>query len=130
METISRLRSALLNALGGGGSQYAEQEVFEELRAHRTRLRKVFDVGIRNSEHQREIESGMPFLVFQAEIFRTSLTLNRENRHQWKTGSNQRRIRKTVHIPFSAARMFRTIYCQSFERGYGPEPQHHTRRMH
>ncbi|KAJ8075003.1 hypothetical protein PM082_019330 [Marasmius tenuissimus] len=58
METISRLRSALLNALGGGGSQYAEQEVFDELMVHKACLVKVFDVGIRNSEHQREIESG------------------------------------------------------------------------
>ena len=66
METVSRLRSALLNALGGGGSQYAEQEVFEELRAHRTRLIKIFDVGPRSNEHQREIESGESQFLFQA----------------------------------------------------------------
>ncbi|KAL0579383.1 hypothetical protein V5O48_002608 [Marasmius crinis-equi] len=58
METISRLRSALVNALGSGGSQYAEQEVFDELMVHKARLGKVFDVGIRNVEHQKEIESG------------------------------------------------------------------------
>ncbi|KAF9264555.1 hypothetical protein L218DRAFT_1076467 [Marasmius fiardii PR-910] len=62
METISRLRSALLNVLGSGGSQYAEQEVFDELMVHKARLVKVFDVGIRNNEHQREIESGKTFI--------------------------------------------------------------------
>ncbi|KAG7087591.1 hypothetical protein E1B28_013544 [Marasmius oreades] len=62
METISRLRSALLNALGSGGSQYAEQEVFDELMVHKARLVKVFDVGLRNIEHQKEIESGKTFI--------------------------------------------------------------------
>jgi len=70
METISRLRSALLNALGGGGSQHAEQEVFDELMVHKARLVKVFDVGIRNVDHQKEMESGpsLSFLIPQAAL--------------------------------------------------------------
>ncbi|ESK89924.1 nucleoporin [Moniliophthora roreri MCA 2997] len=58
METISRLRAVLINALDNRGSQYAEQEVFDELIIHKPRLVKVFDVGIRDVEQQKEIESG------------------------------------------------------------------------
>ena len=58
MESISRLRAVILASLGGRGLHNGEQELFEELMAHRTRLLNVFDVGARNPQQQRDIESG------------------------------------------------------------------------
>lgn len=58
MESISRLRSTLLTALGSRGEQHGEQELFDELLVHQQRLLKLFDVGPRSPQEQREIESG------------------------------------------------------------------------
>src|SRR6202167_2892836 len=58
MESISRLRTILLTALGSRGAQHGEQELFDELMVHQQCLLKLFDVGPRNPQEQREIESG------------------------------------------------------------------------
>lgn len=68
METISRLRSVLLNSLGSRGLQHGEQELFDELMVHKTRLLHVFDVGPRNTQEQRDIESGEYFVMFLAHM--------------------------------------------------------------
>jgi nuclear pore complex protein Nup205 len=58
MESISRLRTILLTSLGVRGAQHGEQELLDELMVHRPCLLKIFDVGPRNQQEQREIESG------------------------------------------------------------------------
>ncbi|EGO28547.1 hypothetical protein SERLADRAFT_413403 [Serpula lacrymans var. lacrymans S7.9] len=58
MESISRLRSALLTALGSRGSQHGEQELFDELLIHKPRLLELFDVGASSQQEQRELQSG------------------------------------------------------------------------
>lgn len=60
MESIFRLRSCILNAIGNHGSQ---QELFDELRIHRPQLLKLFDVGKKDAQEQREIESGALFVL-------------------------------------------------------------------
>lgn len=64
MESISRLRTILLTSLGARGAQHGEQELFDELMVHQQRLQTLFDVGPRNSQEQREIESGECFSTF------------------------------------------------------------------
>lgn len=58
MESISRLRTIILTSLGSRGAHHGEQELFDELLVHQERLLKLFDVGSRNSQEQREVESG------------------------------------------------------------------------
>lgn len=58
MESISRLRTIILTSLGSRGAHHGEQELFDELLVHQERLLKLFDVGLRNSQEQREVESG------------------------------------------------------------------------
>lgn len=58
MDTIHRLRVALVNAFTSHGQHHSQQELFDELMVHKSRLSKVFDVGNRNPQEQKEIESG------------------------------------------------------------------------
>jgi len=58
MESISHLRAVLLSSLSPRGLQHGEQQLFDELMAHKTRLLNVFDVGPRDAQEQREIEAG------------------------------------------------------------------------
>ncbi|KAJ3879118.1 nucleoporin Nup186/Nup192/Nup205 [Lentinula edodes] len=58
METISQLRTLLLAALSDRGTHNVEQELFDSLMIHKSRLASVFDVGQRNPQEQKEIESG------------------------------------------------------------------------
>ncbi|KAJ3995979.1 nucleoporin Nup186/Nup192/Nup205 [Lentinula boryana] len=58
METIFQLRTLLLAALADRGAQNVEQELFDSLMVHKSRLANVFDVGNRNPQEQKEIESG------------------------------------------------------------------------
>ncbi|KAJ7682921.1 nucleoporin Nup186/Nup192/Nup205 [Mycena rosella] len=60
METIGRLRVVLLNTLNG--VQSGEQDLFDELMVHKSCLVKLFDVGARNTQEQRELESGKTVL--------------------------------------------------------------------
>ncbi|KAJ7620549.1 nucleoporin Nup186/Nup192/Nup205 [Mycena polygramma] len=62
MESIARLRVVLLNALSGRGVQHGEQELFDELMVHKSCLVNLFDVGPRNPQEQRELESGKTVL--------------------------------------------------------------------
>ncbi|KAF8183807.1 nucleoporin Nup186/Nup192/Nup205 [Mycena galopus ATCC 62051] len=62
METIGRLRLVLLNTIGGRGVQHGEQELFDELMVHKSCLLDLFDVGARNPQEQRELESGKTVL--------------------------------------------------------------------
>jgi nuclear pore complex protein Nup205 len=66
MESISRLRTILLTSLGSRGAQHGEQELFDELMGHQQCLLKLFDVGARSPQEQREIESGMYCMLFQS----------------------------------------------------------------
>lgn len=54
--TIARLRSVILAGLAQKCSQ---QELFDELMAHKQQLLKIFDVGNRDPQQQKELESGM-----------------------------------------------------------------------
>ena len=60
MDTIFRLREALLRALNtpSDDSHHADQELFEELMLHKSRLLKLLDVGQRNPQEQKEVASG------------------------------------------------------------------------
>lgn len=58
MASVSQLRTVLLSAFSPRGLQNGEQEFFEELMAHRPHLVTLYDVGPRNSQEQRELESG------------------------------------------------------------------------
>ncbi|THU93859.1 hypothetical protein K435DRAFT_829411 [Dendrothele bispora CBS 962.96] len=54
---MSRLRSTLVGVLNLRGQQ-GEQELFDELMVHKTRLLNVLDMGNRDSQQQKELESG------------------------------------------------------------------------
>jgi nuclear pore complex protein Nup205 len=58
MASLSRLRTALLAALNPAGFQNAEQELFDQLVSHTQQLLNLGDVGPRNPQEQRELESG------------------------------------------------------------------------
>ncbi|KAF7421056.1 hypothetical protein PC9H_011576 [Pleurotus ostreatus] len=58
MDSISRLREALLHALTGRIAPHGEQDIFDELMVHKSRLLQVFDVGPRSPQQQKELESG------------------------------------------------------------------------
>ncbi|CAA7262620.1 unnamed protein product [Cyclocybe aegerita] len=60
MNTIHRLREALVRALSPSSHDvhHDEQELFDELMIQKPRLLKLFEVGPRNPQEQREIESG------------------------------------------------------------------------
>jgi nuclear pore complex protein Nup205 len=61
MDTIHRLRTALAAfESGAGAADYDNRQLFNELIAHKSRLIQLFDVGARNAQEQREIESGAP----------------------------------------------------------------------
>jgi len=59
MESISRLKSVLLNNLGSRG--HGEQELFDELMLHKQRLLELFDVGQSSHQEQQELQSGECF---------------------------------------------------------------------
>ncbi|OJA08231.1 hypothetical protein AZE42_08910 [Rhizopogon vesiculosus] len=56
MESISRLRSVLLNSLSSRG--HGEQELFDELMLHKQRLLELFEVGQSSQQEQQELQSG------------------------------------------------------------------------
>ncbi|KAK0463078.1 nucleoporin Nup186/Nup192/Nup205, partial [Desarmillaria tabescens] len=58
MESISRLRQALFDTLSGKKAVHGVQALLDELMVAKPRLLKLFDVGTRNQQEQREIESG------------------------------------------------------------------------
>jgi len=64
METTSRLRSILVGILNSR-IHHAEQEIFDELVVHKARLLNVFDVGSRDPQQQRELESGAWHVLFK-----------------------------------------------------------------
>ncbi|KAI0830134.1 nucleoporin Nup186/Nup192/Nup205 [Trametes gibbosa] len=57
MASVSRLRAVLESAFSSRGLPNGEQELFEELMAHRPQLVQLYDVGPRNPQEQRELES-------------------------------------------------------------------------
>jgi len=69
MNTIHRLREVLSRALTSPEICRNEQDLFDELMVQKSRLLKLFEVGPRNSQEQREIETG-----------KVSSTTLRENR--------------------------------------------------
>ncbi|KAF9815688.1 hypothetical protein IEO21_04405 [Rhodonia placenta] len=58
MASVSQLRSGLLSAFSSRGLQNGEQQLFQELRAHRALLMNIYDVGPRNQQEERELQSG------------------------------------------------------------------------
>ncbi|RPD60781.1 hypothetical protein L227DRAFT_653063 [Lentinus tigrinus ALCF2SS1-6] len=58
MSSVSRLRAILSSAFSARGLPNGEQEFFEELMAHKPQLVNLYDVGPRNPQEQRELESG------------------------------------------------------------------------
>ena len=60
MDTISRLREALTRVLSYNVEDEVpgDQELFEELMVQRPRLLSLLDVGQRNAQEQKEVESG------------------------------------------------------------------------
>jgi nuclear pore complex protein Nup205 len=58
MESISRLRAVLIDSLDNRRSQQDEQELFDQLMVHKHDLLNVFNVGQRNDQERRELESG------------------------------------------------------------------------
>ena len=58
MNSIYRLRESLYRALSSPETQNDESELFDELMVQKPRLLKLLDVGPRNVQEQRELESG------------------------------------------------------------------------
>ncbi|KAI0075076.1 hypothetical protein K474DRAFT_1600404 [Panus rudis PR-1116 ss-1] len=58
MTSLADLKTTLYSALSSGGDVAAEQELYEDLMAHKPTLVNVFNVGPRNPQEQKEIESG------------------------------------------------------------------------
>ena len=77
MASASRLRAILSFAFSSNGLPNGEQEFFEELMAHRPQLVNLYDVGPRNPQEQRELESGA--LVLCAYNLRALTVDAREN---------------------------------------------------
>ena len=58
MNSISWLREVLIRVLTTPEPELDEQELFEQLMIQKPRLLKLLDVGPRNPQEQREVESG------------------------------------------------------------------------
>ena len=58
MNSIYRLRESLYRALSSPEAHNDESELFDELMVQKPRLLKLLDVGPRNVQEQRELESG------------------------------------------------------------------------
>lgn len=58
MESISRLRELLARVIDNPEASHEEQELFDELMVQKSRLLTLLEVGGRNQQEQREIESG------------------------------------------------------------------------
>lgn len=58
MDSIASLRTTLINVLSQRASPQAEQELFEELIALKSTLVRIFNVGPRRPQEQRDVESG------------------------------------------------------------------------
>jgi hypothetical protein len=59
MASITRLRTTTLTAFSPRSSAQAEQELFEELIVCGPLLAKIFNVGPRSPNEQREVETGV-----------------------------------------------------------------------
>lgn len=61
MDTIFRLREALTRVLSYSVEDEVpgDQELFEELMVQKPRLLSLLDVGQRNAQEQKEVESGV-----------------------------------------------------------------------
>ncbi len=57
-QSLPELRSLLFSVLSSNGQGVSEQELSEELIAHKQRLLRVFEVGKRSTEEQKELQSG------------------------------------------------------------------------
>ena len=59
MASIAELRATLVSAYTSGGHVAAEQELYEDLMAHKPVLLKLFNLGPSNPQEQKQLESGM-----------------------------------------------------------------------
>lgn len=58
MDTINRLREALLRVLSAPDSHNDDQDLFGQLMVQKPQLQKLFDVGPSNPQERREVETG------------------------------------------------------------------------
>ncbi|KAK0478734.1 nucleoporin Nup186/Nup192/Nup205 [Armillaria novae-zelandiae] len=83
MESISRLRQALFDTFSGKHVANGGQALLDELMVAKPRLLKLFDVGARNQQEQKEIESGKALIngkqvAVNAEFARQVIFLSQE----------------------------------------------------
>lgn len=62
MASIAHLRAVILSVLNSPSSQDGSQQFFEELMSNKLSLINLFSVGSRNSQEQRELETGEYYL--------------------------------------------------------------------
>lgn len=84
MESISRLRTVLLNALSSRG--HGEQDLFDELMLHKQRLLELFEVGQSSQQEQQELQSGACFTPVPTRKYNDHL---RKNHDQWQVIRDQ-----------------------------------------
>lgn len=89
MASVSQLRSGLLSAFSSRGLQNGEQQLFQELRAHRALLMNIYDVGPRNQQEERELQSGERNIVFLS-AFRITHLKHREGPDKWEITGSER----------------------------------------
>ena len=77
MASAATLRTLLLSVFSPRGLQNGEQEFFEELMAHKPQLVILYDVGARNSQEQRELESGALMTRYRVDCMRQHLRQGR-----------------------------------------------------
>jgi nuclear pore complex protein Nup205 len=65
MDSPSHLR-AILRKILDNGTLHGEPELFEELTLNRDTLLRLFDVGGKNANERRELESGTCFCIVLA----------------------------------------------------------------
>jgi hypothetical protein len=98
MNSIYRLRESLYRALSSPETHNDESELFDELMVQKPRLLKLLDVGPRNVQEQRELESGeLLFLLIGFGFHR----LLRQDCGKWRISRREHGLCETSHFPLS-----------------------------
>jgi nuclear pore complex protein Nup205 len=64
MNAIHRLRDVLQRVLASPDASHNAQGLFDELMVQKAQLLKLFDVGPRSTQEQKEIESGKYVFIY------------------------------------------------------------------
>ena len=107
MESIATLRSVLATTLTARG--HGEQDLFDDLILHKSRLRDLLDVGQPSPQEQRELHSGPCSFISHHRVRRSLLC--RKDHHKWQVSRRQHRLCPASYIPRSAAQMLRKVHC-------------------